>query len=145
MKDWTGNKTSMVCMGVHNYSDHKRERNDFYATDPLALELLLEKESFSNVWECACGQGHLSKVLIKHNIHGRSSDLVDRGFGEVEDFLKSKRKWDGDIITNPPYRFAKEFILKALELTEKGRKIAMLLRVQFLESVGRYVFLNAIR
>ena len=42
-----------------------------------------------------------------------------------------------DIITNPPYSMAKEFIERALELVEDGRKVAMLLKLTFLESKKR--------
>lgn len=64
MKDWTGNKNSIfVCNGINNYSK-ERQVDDYYATEPKALELLLEREKFkNNIWECACGGGHLSKVL----------------------------------------------------------------------------------
>ena len=54
------------------------------------------------------------------------------------DFLACSKNWNGDIITNPPYKYAKEFIYKALELIPTGNKVAMFLRVQFLESKGRY-------
>ena len=55
----------------------------------LIQQLLLKLESFENVWECACGEGHLSEVLKKNNIHGRSSDLINRGYSdELFDFLK---------------------------------------------------------
>jgi hypothetical protein len=45
-------------------SNPDREPNDYYATDPKALEKLLKYESFDkNIWEPACGEGNLSKVL----------------------------------------------------------------------------------
>ena len=63
MKDWSGNKTSTITTsGFHNNSVHDRDSNDFYATDPIALEKLLKYETFNNVWECACGDGNLSEV-----------------------------------------------------------------------------------
>ncbi|MCQ2609109.1 MAG: hypothetical protein MJ197_10545 [Bacteroidales bacterium] len=64
-KEWIGNtKSVFVCNGASNHTEEEREQNDFYATEPKALELLLEMEKFShNVWECACGKGHLSEVL----------------------------------------------------------------------------------
>lgn len=106
---------------------------------PHAVELLLQQEKFSNVWEPSCGEGHISNVLIKNGIHSRSSDLIDRGYGEPGiDFLGIDiQEWDGDIITNPPYIYAKEFVLKALQIIPEGRKVAFLLRMQFLESKGR--------
>jgi len=79
-KDWTGNrKTTFSTLGASSHSDKDREVHDFYATSPIALELLLKLEQFENVWEPACGMLHLSDVLVKNNIHGRSSDLVNRG------------------------------------------------------------------
>lgn len=139
-KDWSGNQQSMFSMlGARNYAQGDRETNDYYATPPKALELLLELEDFSpNVWECACGEGHLSEVLKKRGFNVRSSDLIDRGYGEGGvDFLKISEKYDGDIITNPPYKFAQEFVEKALEIITDGHKIAMFLRIQFLEGKSR--------
>lgn len=119
MKDWTGTGRSIFRqIGASNHSDKERQSEDFYATDPKAAELLLEVEKFSpKIWEPACGQGHLSKVFEKHGHQVRSTDLVDRGYGEVKDFLFfNDETWDGDIITNPPYKYAIEFIYKALEI-----------------------------
>lgn len=138
-KDWKGNKTSsMATSGFHNNSDYDREVNDFYATSPIALEKLLEKETFENVWECACGQGHLSEVLKAKGIHGKSSDLIDRRYGEVLDFLSYGDEWDGDIITNPPYSQATQFVYWALELVKTGRKVAMIFPQRYLSSKERY-------
>lgn len=69
----------------------------------------------------------------------RSSDLIDRGFGEAGvDFLAiDNQEWNGDIVTNPPYIYAQEFIEKALSIIPEGRKVAMFLKLQFLEGKGR--------
>jgi hypothetical protein len=137
MKDWIGNSNSIFkTLGASNYSERGRVAHDYYATEPKALELLLEIESFSNVWECACGEGHLSEVLKKHGIHGKSSDLIDRGYGEVEDFLFGTKEWDGDIITNPPYKYSLEFCQQAM----CANKVAMFLPIRFLESAVRRSF-----
>lgn len=45
--------------------------------------------------------------------------------------------WRGHIITNPPYKHAVEFIYKALSLIPEGYKVAMFLKVQFLEGKSR--------
>ena len=42
-----------------------------------------------------------------------------------------------DIITNPPYRYAKEFVEHALDIVGDGRKVAMFLKLTFLESKSR--------
>jgi hypothetical protein len=139
-KDWKGNKTSTITTsGFHNLSKHNRDSVDFYATDPIALEKLLQYEQFSNVWECACGNGHLAEVLKKHNILGKSSDLYIRDYPcEQIDFLKFNDKWNGDIITNPPYKWATQFVYKALEIVNEGNKIAMIFPQRYLSSKSRY-------
>ncbi len=61
-----------------------REKNDFYATNPHALEIampIFKDILHKNVWECACGQGHLAKVLKDNGYEVKSTDLIDRGWG----------------------------------------------------------------
>ena len=140
MKDWTGNaKSVFTCNGASNHSNEERETHDYYATEPKALELLLEQEQFSpTVWECACGEGHLSEVLKKHGYTVISTDLIDRGYGTGGvDFLNCTEQFDGDIITNPPYKYAKEFVEHALSLVTDGHKVIMFLKLQFLEGKAR--------
>jgi hypothetical protein len=140
MADWTGNSNSIYkTLGASNHTDKERQNEDFYATEPKAGKLLLELETFSpNIWECACGDGSLSKVFESAGYNVKSTDLVDRGFGENGiDFLNSQTEWDGDIITNPPYKYAQEFIEKALQIIPEGNKVAMFLKIQFLEGKRR--------
>ena len=145
MKDWTGNGNSIYkTLGASNHVEEEREQNDYYATHPKAVKVLLENEEFSKqVWEPACGEGHMSEVLKDHGYIVKSSDLINRGYtdAEVADFLTIQKQAIGnnkmDIITNPPYKFAKEFVEKALELSDEGVKIAMFLKLQFLEGQAR--------
>lgn len=114
------------------------ETHDFYATDPKAMEMLLAVETFSDtVWECAVGQGHLADVLKRKGYKVRASDLIDRGYANTEiiDFLSQCDTWEGDIITNPPYKYAKDFVETSMQLT--SGKVAMFLKLTFLESKGR--------
>jgi hypothetical protein len=150
-KDWTGNQNSIyTTLGASNHTDKERETNDYYATEPKALELLLQLETFSPyVWECACGEGHLSEVLKSHGYKVKSSDIIDRGYPgtEIADFLKTTKKdiytdFPRDIITNPPYKYAKEFVEHALEISMDSTKIAMFLKVQFLEGKARRELFN---
>lgn len=108
------------------------------------MELLLTEESFHPVvWECACGEGHLSKVLEANGFEVISTDLIYRGFGDPEplDFLKNTlENFEGDIITNPPYKYALEFVEQALNSVQPGRKVAMFLKLQFLEGKSRKQF-----
>jgi 2-polyprenyl-3-methyl-5-hydroxy-6-metoxy-1,4-benzoquinol methylase len=88
MKDWTGNtKTIYSTLGASNHSESERAENDYYATDPKAIDYLLEKATLNrNIWECACGEGHLSKRLTELGYNVKSTDLIDRGLGGVQTF-----------------------------------------------------------
>lgn len=136
--DWTGNASScFVTLGARNIAKQERAENDYYATEPKAVELLLQVERFNKeVLEPACGEGHISEVLKKAGYSVYSYDLVDRGYGDKMDFFNLE-EWTGDIITNPPYKYAKEFVQHALEIILDGSKVAMFLKVQFLESRSR--------
>jgi hypothetical protein len=116
-------------------SNGDREKDDFYPTPAYAVEELLKRESFAgNIWECACGEGDISKVLINNGYDVRSSDIINRGYGVVEDFINSDYTAD-NIITNPPFKDALQFILLAKKRSSK--KIAMFLKTVFLESEQR--------
>jgi hypothetical protein len=63
----SGSKKVFTTLGSSNHVPEEREAFDYYATDPKAVEMLLELEQFSPViWEPACGEGHISKVLQAH-------------------------------------------------------------------------------
>ena len=117
-----------------------REQHDYYATDPRAMEDLLKYETFcKHIWEPACGEGNLSEVLKQHGHEVYSTDLIDRGYAdEIMDFLQSDIKWHGDIVTNPPFKYTTEFVLKGLESLEMGRKLALFLKVNYLSGKARY-------
>lgn len=140
MRDWTGSKKSIyTTLGASNHSETEREINDYYATDPDAINYLLEKATLNNnLWECACGEGHLSKRLVDLGYNVRSTDLIFRGYGTGGvDFLKTNETFDGDIITNPPYKYAAEFCSHCLEILPEGRSAFLFLKIQFLEGKGR--------
>lgn len=139
-KDWVGNnKAVYTTLGSSNHALDDREINDFYATDSIAIDKLFEVENFSkNIWECACGLGHLSKRMESLGKNVYSTDLIDRGYGIGEvDFLKCDKIFNGDIITNPPYKFVEDFIYKAMSLIKDGNKVAMFLKLTFLEGQKR--------
>ncbi|MCA9090893.1 MAG: ParB N-terminal domain-containing protein [Planctomycetaceae bacterium] len=113
----------------------KRDPHDFYPTPRGVTEALLQHVQFpASVWEPACGDGAISEVLQVAGYSVDSSDLIDRGYGDVEDFMTTSRRAES-IITNPPYSKAEEFVRRALELTTG--KVAMLLPLTFLESERR--------
>ena len=139
-KDWSSNTASHRTTTPNTYTDVNREQHDYYATEPKALELLLEHEGFSDkVWECSCGEGHLSQVLVAAGKDVVSSDLIDRGYGKVQDFLclSNTGPGDRDIITNPPFKFTNEFLVKAMSILDEGRKIAFFLPIRYVEGKAR--------
>ena len=110
-KDWNGGFNSVFkCLGASSHTEKEREPNDYYATSPDAIDLLVESDNFVRpkyVWECACGEGHLAKRLADFGCNVYSSDLVDRGFGTGGvDFLNQQEitfsQEERFIITNPP-------------------------------------------
>lgn len=142
MNDWNGNKRAVfVTNGDTSHSTREREIRDYYATDPRAVEELLKHEKFAiNILEPACGGGHISEVLKAHGYEVVSADIVQRDYDDQDytaDFLKDRHIWYGDIITNPPYKYAAEFVEHALEVIEDGHKIAMFLKLTFLEGEKR--------
>lgn len=139
--------TPLNTLGASNLSQKQRSNRDFYATDPKTIAALLEIEAFSDtIWEPAAGTGNITKVLEKFGYTVHSTDIIkyedDSGYTATElDFLQNQLKEDsfeGDIITNPPYSLAKDFVLKALSLVTPKHRVCMLLRLQFLEGQDRY-------
>lgn len=138
-------------LGANNHSKHTREENDFYATDPIAVEKFLEQINkdgvkFSDgIWECATGQNHIANVLKNHGYKVYKSDIVDRcgSIDSIIDFLETDinpvPKYD--ILTNPPYKTGLAFVKKALSLLkEDGQRAIFFLKIQFLEGKSRYSF-----
>jgi hypothetical protein len=109
---------------------------DFFPTPRWATFALVENEKFDGeVWECACGDGAMSRVLEETGSNVFSSDLFDRGYGEVGlDFLAPTRS-AANIVTNPPYNCAEGFVRSGLSQSDK--KFALLLRLAFLEGANR--------
>lgn len=142
----SGSKRVFTTLGSSNHVPEERETFDYYATDPRAVEMLLELEQFAPViWEPAYGEGHISKVLQAHGYEVISTDLIYRGFGDPEplDFLKETLEdFEGDIVTNPPYSMGLEFVQRAIESVRPGGKVAMFLKVQFLEGQKRGEFFS---
>ena len=146
MKNWTGNSKSIHSpLGASNHSDCEREKNDYYATDyktikPLLDQLKKNNETLSsNLWECACGELDLSIELENNGYNVYSSDIVKRKYEcNIVDFLKvNQTNIEKDIITNPPYKFAQNFVEKGLEIIADGCKVIMFLKLTFLEGQKR--------
>jgi predicted RNA methylase len=136
------NRGSSISVGGKGIND--RAEDDFYATQSKTTKVLLDVLKLNgSILEPACGDGHISEVLKEYypNQEIISTDLVYRDYGEGNiDFITHdyERKFD-NVITNPPFSLAKEFVEKGLELSND--KVIMLLKIQFLESSKRKEFL----
>ncbi len=126
-------------LGASNHIDEDREEFDYYATDPEAVKMLLELEKFSpTIIEPCCGEGHISKVLASKGYKVISTDLIDRGFGKGGiDFHNYTNNNGFDVITNPPYVLAGDFLEHFTGIMTKGSKLVMFLKLLFLEGIDR--------
>lgn len=132
---------TFVTMGANGLVSD-REANDFYATEPKATELLLEKETFNkNILEPCAGMVHIRDVLVSHGYDVTATDLIYRGVDDIkqEDVFNIK-EFNGDIITNPPYKIALPILKHCLDIIPTGNKVAMFLKVLFLEGKERKKF-----
>lgn len=109
---------------------------DFYPTPSWATQVLIDSERFvGKVWEPACGDGSMSEVFIGNGFEVESSDLHDRGYGEPGIDFTLQSRLEDNIITNPPFHSAEEFVHAGI--SQCRHKFALLLRLAFLESAGR--------
>lgn len=98
---------------------------------------LLAVERFGGpIWEPACGNGAMARVLQAGGHSVLASDLVNRGHGETGvDFLLEWTLRAPNIVTNPPFKLAAAFVRQAARL--KAEKLCLLLRLAFLEGQER--------
>ena len=119
---------------------------DYFPTPPWATRALFRHvlpaigiDAISSVWEPACGEGHMALVIAEFvGLSVTASDIFDYGYGTAPvDFLNDPQlvcpAW---IVTNPPFSTACQFTLRALDLATEG--VAMLVRTQWVEGIGRY-------
>lgn len=117
--------------------------NDLYETPPEAVRALMAVEQLpQRLWEPACGPGSIVRVLRGAGHDVLATDLVDydspnQMYHGVDFLIPGLAEAFNDrraIITNPPYKFADDFVRRALHLSDT---VYMLLRLPFLESERR--------
>ena len=116
---------------------------DYYPTPEWATEALFQfidtDRRIDTCLEPAAGGGHMVDVLADHFWQVRASDIADpeqRGWGG-QDFLLEPAppcKFDW-LITNPPFKLAEKFILRAPKF---AFRFAFLARLSLLEGQGRF-------
>lgn len=136
IENTTRNKNNRLRMvnNRNNNVDH-----DFYPTPSSAVYQILKHEKFSGeIWEPACGDGAISSILSNSGYVVKSTDLIDRGYGQGGvDFLRSSYVSD-NIMTNPPFKHGNKFIHQAV--THARNKVVFLLRLSYLTSKTRKKF-----
>jgi hypothetical protein len=80
----------------------------------------------------------MARPLKEYFAEVHSFDAFDYGYAPSRDFLTAPYEAGGFdwVITNPPFRLAEEFVVRAMTIARVG--VAILARTVFLESVGRY-------
>lgn len=138
---------------IKGYRTWERKPHDLYPTPFDATESIMPviKQIFpegSKVWECACGDLDITRVLEWHGYEVTSTDIRDtgiipqfEGFGGF-DFLNDdpteKCGWlpDPDLVfTNPPFNLAEAFVRKALTYTPN---VALLLKIDYWSADSRF-------
>ena len=132
----------MLNLRTTNTRNKNSETNDYYATDPKVIDELLRFEDFKkDILEPCVGGGHLAYRLNDYGFSVKGFDIIDRSYPNtvIKNVLDIEKN-NLDIITNPPYKNAKEIIEHLIQVSDKGIKIACFLKLTFLESVNRYEF-----
>ncbi len=120
---------------------------DDFPTPPWATRALFDHLQDRLWWpytdcnscrEPAANRGHMVRPLREYFGSVEASDVHDYGAGfPVADYLfgpdQDKVDWT---VTNPPFRLAEEFILRALRTSRLG--VAVIVRSAFLEGAGRH-------
>lgn len=131
-----------------------RVENDFYATNPVAVEMLFNsykpKFSGNRLLEPSVGQGHILKGVescFPGEFNVTAVDIVDRGVPDtiVHDYLtwQTVDKFDL-IITNPPFSLAEAFCRKSMDLlTVGGVYCVCFSRYSFLRAAAENDFLSS--
>jgi hypothetical protein len=123
----------------------ERAKHDYYPTAAKLTRALLEVESLAGgVWEPACGNGAMSRIIKARGVRVVSADLIARGYGQGgHDFLQAETLRAPNIVTNPPFNLWQDFAYHALQLG--ARKVILLGRLLLLEGWDRSAFFTATR
>tara|TARA_R100001244_G_scaffold2541_1_gene3929 strand:- start:8657 stop:9262 length:606 start_codon:yes stop_codon:yes gene_type:complete len=121
--------------------DYDADPHDFFIEPEWCVHALLDAERFvGDVLDPACGSGTIPRVCNQRGITTRQEDIVARkGVQIVADFLAPLSPivvLNDNIICNPPYGIAEQFIRRALQVT--NHKVAMILQEKFLYSGKRH-------
>jgi len=131
--------------GSVNRASKWRPADDHYNTPRAAIVPFVRAALLpDHIWEPACGEGAISKVLEEHGHTVTSTTLVDRGYGRPSvNFLECRELLAPVIVTNPPFGIIDEFVDHALSLNPDV--LAIFARTKFVEGASRYGQIHARR
>lgn len=122
----------------------QRRKNDFYETPEWCLDALVESEPLVGPYfDPCCGNGAIVRFFDEMGETVSGADIDPELVAEcgdlnvsVADFFEGRVPEDHQktIVMNPPYKDAANFIRCALTISPPGRKVAALLRLNFLGS-----------
>jgi hypothetical protein len=124
--------------GERTITDFERVDNDWYVEPMWVVRKLLAACHFEGeIHDPCCGQGTIPQAAHNAGYVATGADIVDRGYAPAKrlDFMTDPHVYD-NIIFNPPYKFAEQFIHRAMIMV-RG-KIAVIVNIKFLASQGRY-------
>lgn len=146
--------TAIVPSGAGAVMASRREDKDgldFFPTPPWATRALFEHvigthwRNYS-CWEPACGHGDMVRPLREYFKTVAESDIQDYYGNRTHDFTMDylPEHWivPDWVITNPPFNQAEMFVHRALKVATVGA--AIFIRLQWLETIGRYRTLFAV-
>ena len=130
--------------------NHKeRQKEDYYSTPTEEVVNILEKLNLplqgATVLEPSCGGGHMIDGITQFTPNVIGTDIKDRGYINPNinlqyglDYLADDYPYNTAdyVIMNPPFKLIEPFVMRSLEIAEKG--VLMFGRLQFLEGEGRY-------
>ena len=123
---------------------NNRVKDDFYPTPAEVTEALLNVWNPAMtyhtplIWEPACGDGAIARVLEARGYHVFKSDIIERDgypLHRVQNFLSTGHVIGDCLITNPPFTLAEQFIIHAHNIGVK--RMALLLKATYFHAARR--------
>lgn len=129
-------RTSSLLPTVRPSKPYPKVANDWFVEPDWAVHGLFDMVEFQGpIWDPACGGGTIPRVAIARGYDARGTDLIDRGYGDQQDFLTGYLPPAGDIICNPPFTLVEPFLRRAL--ASALYRVAFLLRLSWMEGRRR--------
>jgi hypothetical protein len=126
----------MTSKKLHTFDNNP---DQWYVEEDWSNDALFAAASFKGpIFDPCCGMGKIPEAAKRAGYPAWGSDIVDRGYGPVQDFFELSSCPNADIVSNPPYNRLEDFISHALAVTDHNRAVAVFTRLAFLCSSKRY-------